>query len=276
MPLIKSPNQSVSMRDTIVLDFGDLARQADRVREDARASAVAIIQHARAEAMALARGTAEEARRKGYQEGLAQGLEEGRASGHQEALQTHQAEFKALIEGWRNGMNELTSTRQAMLNEGAEKILQFALLVASRLVLRTIEVDVRVAVDQVRRALDIILGDKAVIVRVHPEDEPTINEAMPTLLQAMGANAALEVVPDAEVGRGGCIVQAGQGTIDGRIESQLARLIDTLRPLTGQSDNPMASKLETCRNGQAAAAGTCDFHDSERDRTPTDPENADD
>jgi flagellar biosynthesis/type III secretory pathway protein FliH len=66
----------------------------------------------------------------------------------------------------------------------------------------------------------------AVVLRVHPADLDAVEQAR----ERWGAGAVVvRVVPDAAVGRHGCVVETSSGRVDARLESQLAALEQALR-----------------------------------------------
>ncbi|MCZ6543679.1 MAG: hypothetical protein O6768_08445, partial [Planctomycetota bacterium] len=77
MALIKNTEAAGFVRQGVVLDLGDLNRQAERVLEQARAEAQRIVEHSQAEAQELVAQAAQ----RGHAEGKEQGLTEGREQG---------------------------------------------------------------------------------------------------------------------------------------------------------------------------------------------------
>jgi flagellar biosynthesis/type III secretory pathway protein FliH len=115
---------------------------------------------------------------------------------------------------------------ERLVGEAEEEILRLALAVAGKVVGRAAEDGVAVAT--ARRALARLRGSRQAEVRVHPDDAPAVRAAGPGLLAALAAGARLEVVEDPEVGRGGALVETDTGSIDARVETQLAELGRTL------------------------------------------------
>src|SRR5436853_7410348 len=72
--LIKNIQSDRLLKEAIVLDMGDLGRQADRLLSGARAEAQRLVDEARSEADRVIDG----ADQRGYSEGLERGLTEGR------------------------------------------------------------------------------------------------------------------------------------------------------------------------------------------------------
>src|SRR5690606_18935682 len=125
---------------------------------------------------------------------------------------------------------QLDGQRRDLEREAKQMVIEFALKVAEKLVHRVIEVDPSVVTDQVAGALAHVLRPLEVIVRLNPEDQPILQEALPDLMDEFQRLEHVKLVEDAEVTRGGCVVTYGEGEIDATIETQIRRVIDLILP----------------------------------------------
>ena len=73
MAVIKSQNAQTLLKDAVVLDLGDLRRQAAERQEEAQAQARRIVAQAQDEAHRLTAG----AHAKGFEQGMREGLAKG-------------------------------------------------------------------------------------------------------------------------------------------------------------------------------------------------------
>ncbi len=157
MSLIKSQNAAGLLKEAIVLDLGDLGRQAAKLQAAAHARARKTIADAQQEALLLVEGAHAKGLAQGHAEGLAQGtaqgLSEGRAQGRAEALAQAAAQLQQLQKSWLAAGADWESRRDALEREARETALDLALTLAEKLVHRIIEVDRTVVVDQVGNAL---------------------------------------------------------------------------------------------------------------------------
>jgi flagellar assembly protein FliH len=64
------------------------------------------------------------------------------------------------------------------------------------------------------------------VVRVSPRDHALL--AVDGFKPRNGDGQAVELLADERVELGGCLIETGGGTLDGRLETQLKRLRDTL------------------------------------------------
>ena len=104
MAVIKSQNAQTLLKDAVVLDLGDLRRQAAALQQASQAQARRIITQAQEEAARLtsnahAKGF-EQGLREGLDKGTQQGLAEGRKQGHAQALEQTSAQLQQIQQAW--------------------------------------------------------------------------------------------------------------------------------------------------------------------------------
>lgn len=230
MTVIKHQFAEGFVKDAIVLDMGDLRRQADKLLDAARAQAREIVTQAQAQSAEKAKAAEHEAHARGHEQGLQQGLEQGRKTGHAEALAKSQAQLQQLQQGWLAAAQAWDEQRVQMDRDARAAVLRLGLLFAEKVVRRVIATDAAAVVEQVADALRYVMRPADVTVQINPEDRPILEEAMPQLQSGLANLTHVRLVDDAGVSRGGCRVSYGQGQIDATIETQLDRLVELLIP----------------------------------------------
>ncbi len=136
--------------------------------------------------------------------------------GHAEGLARVAALETAAIAARARSIDEAERTLVGLVTKIAERVLHAALTDAPERVVPA----VRAELARVKRA-------KRVELRVHPADAEALRAAL-----ARGETfepAAPDVVPDDSVQRGGCWISSDLGTIDARLEIQLAAFDRALR-----------------------------------------------
>ena len=230
MAVIKVEKATGYIKDAVVLDLGDIGRQAARIRMAAEDKAAGIVTEAERKAKQLLA----EASKGGFEEGkiagLKAGLDEGRRDGRAEALEEAREQLAQLQAAWSDVAGQWDAQTKGMAVEAREVVIEFALKMAERLVHRVIEVDSSVVVDQVAGALALVLRPMDVSVRVHPSELPIISEALPQLMAEFDHLEHIHLAEDPQVSPGGCVVSYGQGQIDATIEKQIQRVVDLILP----------------------------------------------
>lgn len=197
----------------------DASSEVERSAADELADALAALEAQRDQAV-------EAGLKRGYEEGLRQ----GREAGEREVLEAdakrsaeHDARMKALaalIKAAGSALDEAMADNEDVLVEIAFtavcKILGEAM---------TERAGVLAAIRQVMQQAR---ERERLVVRMSPTDLAMI-ESDHALLQEATQAATLDLVADARVALGGCLVESSGGTLDGRLETQLESLRTFLR-----------------------------------------------
>ncbi len=230
MAIIKSHNAKTLLKEAIVLDLGDVARQAKRLREAAQAKARRIIEDAQCQAESLRQkahtDSATQGHQEGFEKGKSEGHQQGLREGHQEALDQAKEQLQSLQQAWIEAMGQWEAKRQDMEQEAGKAVLELAVRLGQKLVHRVIQIDKEVAVEQVAAVLSHVLRPVDVTVRICADDRPVLEESMPRLTAEFPQLKHVQLVDDPEMTRGGCVVSYGQGRIDATIETQLERVVE--------------------------------------------------
>ena len=245
MALIRGHNINEAANQAVVLDLGDLRRQADQLREDATRRAEQILTEARRRADQLAEQERALAKAQGHAEGLAAGLAEGRAKGHQQALDESREQLNQLRDAWVAAAHRWDAERRAMVLDARRSLLELTLDMARRIVHRVPALDPTVVVDQVHAAIEHVVRPADVAIRINPADHPLIAEALPQLTERIGGCEHVRLLDDPVIQRGGCVVTHGQGVIDATLDRQLDRLVESLLPKHNPADSPAALPTDT-------------------------------
>ncbi len=241
MAMIRQADVQSFTRDAVVLNLGDLLAQGEAIKAKARAEATGIAAAARQERERIMKGAREEGFALGKQEGVTQGLSEGRAQGRAEGLAETKERLATLDASWTKAAAEFSAGKDEMLASARQDVLRLALAIAERVAKRAVSLDATLVNDQVAAALEQVGRATRVRVHVHPEDEPLVREALPTLASAVGGEGQVTLAGDAALSRGSCVVRtAGGGVIDASMETQLDRIVRTLLPDEGAQGEALA------------------------------------
>lgn len=230
MPLIKNQQATKLMTDAVVLNLGDLERQAEQLMADARAKAENILREAREEAQRRIDEAAEIGRKQGYEQGVEEGRRDGREAGRDEVSKTFQPQIEAMLSTWTDAVSHWEDRRKDMLLAAREDALALAAALARKIVHRTIELNPDLIIDQMQEALSMLLETSAATVCIHPEDRPLIQSVLPALIERIGTCEHVTLRDDPEITRGGCVVVSQGGRVDATIERQLDRITEALLP----------------------------------------------
>ena len=233
MALIKNAKSNRLVKEAIVLDMGDRARQAQHILSAARSEASAIIEKARIESQRLIENGDGRGYGQGHERGLAEGKPKGEQQGREAAFGQYSDQLAQLIANWSAGLQKWEADRAAMYQDAREEIIRFAFALGRKVAHRIVKTDPTVVRDQVESALTILSRPTSVEIMIHPADRRLIEEALPSIIAAASAAHHVNVREDASVNHGGCIIATpGGGRIDATIDAQLDRIAEALVPIT--------------------------------------------
>lgn len=204
-PLVKrngsgGPPSKVVPREVIAA-----SAEARRLLEEAEARAAAIV--------ASAEGDREKAAREGFERGFEDGA----------------ARWAAATRAAQDGV-------RAAMERAREDVLRLALRVAEKILRQRVEAAPESMLPMIDEALRSLQAQQQlrVVLRVHPADRPLLEERRARWLDHLPGIAALTVVPDEALDRGGCRIESEHGTVDATIGTQI-RVVE--RHLVGGGDD---------------------------------------
>ncbi|MAC19134.1 MAG: hypothetical protein CMJ23_05525 [Phycisphaerae bacterium] len=244
MPLIKNNRARELVNGAVVMNLGDVRKEANDLLDAARRDASEIVEAARLEAERLSAGAAE----RGYEDGRKRGEEEGRIAGREEGALEGAGVAEAAIaerlggiaDGWTQALDAFLAGREVLREETRRDLLRLSIAIAERVLGRLPAHDPGLVVGQVEAAMEMLTGATRLRIQVHPDDLPIIEthfrEAKSTMLSA--AEADIDFGTDEAIVRGGCVVSAGDGEVDARLDAQMSRIVEGLFPELLESPEP--------------------------------------
>ena len=251
MALVKRADTETLARSALVLDLGDLRRQADELERRTREQCELLIADARAERQRILAGASEHGYADGFAKGLAAGVEEGRRRGHDEAVAAAVDGCKAVQSGWEAALVDFVARRDDMLTQAKNEVLMLALEIARRVLKRVVETRPGVAADQLEAALSMVMRPSTLVVEVHPEDEAIMSVMMPRVGERLSASAHAVLRTRDDLSRGSVILRSEGGEVDASIDTQVRRIIAEIVP-EQLRDRALAASAE---RSEAAEAG---------------------
>jgi flagellar assembly protein FliH len=180
----------------------------------------AVARNQAAQIVADAEAEAEQIREQARLQGHAEGYEAGRADAAQQCAPAVQALASVLAEA--------QAERERVAEAMEESAVALALQIADKALTGAITAQPDRVVDVVRGALRCLVDRERVTILVHPEDLPTVRDAVDGLVQQLGGIEHLEVQEERRVKRGGAMVRSQAGEIDARLETKLDKAREIL------------------------------------------------
>jgi flagellar assembly protein FliH len=171
-----------------------------------------------------ARREADAVRDEARRAGEAAGLESARETLGREVEQRMQTVLPAL----EDLLRQLRESSDAWRRSREEGLVHLARKIAERIVRRQLERDPHITLEWAREALELVAGSRHVQIRLNPCDHAVLGEHVAQLAGRLRLPGKLEVMGDATIEAGGCVVQTEHGELDQQLTTQLDRLEEEL------------------------------------------------
>lgn len=208
---------AVEARAAVILDQAQ--READEMREDARLQAEAF-------------------REAAWQEGFHSGREAGRDAIEVKLRAERGAEQQQLRAQVQEIVEGIGTARQALWERQEAEMVTFVLAIARQIIKTEVSQNPEVVRHVIQNALRRVTDKEQVRIRVSVGDAGRVRGMREDLMTMLDGLRHLEIVDDRRVGDGGCVIETGAGTIDAKIETQMAEIERAVGPL------PVSPSLE--------------------------------
>ena len=149
----------------------------------------------------------------GFEEGLRRGLEK---------VQSLEPLLKGLLEEIKNYRDNYESDLEPQL-------IKLVMNVCNKILKDKLESDRELIVRTVQDAFREITDKEFIKIRVHHSDLELMREFQPKLLETFHEIKDFEVVPDESVGKGGCILETNEGSVDATMKTQMQKIFDAMK-----------------------------------------------
>ena len=182
--------------------------QASLILEEARRQAAQIKEEATREAESL------------RQEATYNGYQEGRQAGYQKAI----ADAGGVTEEAKKVFEEALRRRQEIFDSLHEEFIAVAVAMAEKIIRQEVSLEPGVIINICRAAVKKALDSTTYSLSVHPELSPVVEAHRHLIEQHLPRDAAMQVVPDAEIEPGDCYLETDTLVVHGGVKDQLAVL----------------------------------------------------
>jgi flagellar assembly protein FliH len=150
-----------------------------------------------------------------------QAFEQGRMKGIDEERAQSQAKVDEQLNRAIQLANQIGRARVAALEEQDRDIVEVALAISQKIILREVETDKELIVRQVRQILGLLLSKNLVTLKVHPHDLHVLEPLHEALRAEFLDGDHLVIEGSQDVQSGGCLVEQVGLQLDARLHQQL-------------------------------------------------------
>ena len=210
VPEVKVEEDKIDLFNLDNIDFKQRQerRRGDRRRGFRRIDDRNLISRAREEAQNIKEAAAKE----GYQDGLSQA--------------------RADLEDVKNAITAFLSAKQDVFNYIAPDIMEISVEIAQKIIKKELQQDPSIILDNITEILKGLSKEETKItLRVNPVQVSLLKAEIPDVMNNVGLEAKVLIVPDEAIMEGGCMVTTTNGVIDATIETQLSVISEALKEI---------------------------------------------
>ncbi|CDE59988.1 flagellar assembly protein FliH/Type III secretion system HrpE [Fusobacterium sp. CAG:439] len=210
VPEVKVEEDKIDLFNLDNIDFKQRRerRRGDRRRGFRRIDDRNLISRAREEAQNIKEAAAKE----GYQDGLSQA--------------------RADLEDVKNAITAFLSAKQDVFNYIAPDIMEISVEIAQKIIKKELQQDPSIILDNITEILKGLSKEETKItLRVNPVQVSLLKAEIPDVMNNVGLEAKVLIVPDETIMEGGCMVTTTNGVIDATIETQLSVISEALKEI---------------------------------------------
>lgn len=185
-------------------------------------------------------------------EAYAQGFDQGRKDGEE----LGRRQYEATVQRLEQLISALKSQGQELSRKYEAQMVRLALAVARRLVHREVETDPSIVAACMQTAMRHVVEGSHIRLRLHPQDADLLAERDADDLASSGRHP-LEVVPDAQISRGGCLIETKFGLVDATRETQWRTVEESIEQILFQRTGLSRKDF---RSEEAFGATATDVH----------------
>lgn len=204
----------------VAFNFDDVTGKANAYLQQVKAEAAQIVAQAQQEAAQI--------RKQAQEQGNKSALETAEKSVQARIDAQVKQHMQAALPAVQQMVALLHAERLQWLEKWEQNGVRLAIAIAEKIVRRELTQRPEITLGLVREALELASGSQTIKVYLHPEDHAALGQQVASLAHQVAQAAPAEILADAGVARGGCVVQTEYGTIDQQIEAQLARITEEL------------------------------------------------
>jgi flagellar assembly protein FliH len=194
--------------EPVIYRFDEVAGDAQRLVEEAKAEAAAIVAEAH----------------KQVDEIRCRAEREGRTAAEEAAHREMQSRIQSLLPALESMSEQLGDARQSWVKQWQQNAVLLAVKIAERIVRREIQRQPSITLTYVREALEMCAAAPQVRVLLHPDDAQSLGQSARQIVHEIMPAAHAEIIGDDSITLGGCRIETRHGEIDQRIETQLQRI----------------------------------------------------
>ena len=198
-------------------NFIDLRQRCDDYVARVRGQCRQWVTQAESEAASIRQAAYDEGRKQGLAEGLSDAARQIEKQSMARSDQQIATTLATALPALQQAAAEIAQQRDAWQHRWEQDALSLVLAVAGKLARRSLTVDEAAFRERLAAAIAVAGGEGTLRITLHPDD-------LAAARSLADEHPQLDFRSDASLARGDCLVQCGEGRVDGRLDEQLAQI----------------------------------------------------
>jgi flagellar assembly protein FliH len=222
------PKEPVTVTDPEILalrlEVRKLRGEAIKRLKDAEGKAAEILQWAEKQTETKFKAAQQDGYQKGLEAGTSEGHEKGLKKGEEEGL----SRWVELLTRWQSVISETVDSKKNYFSDREPLMVQIALEACAKILVREVKSDPELVLNQVRNAIKRATDRSRLVVHLNPDDLQKAKSADEASFKMLDGIKQIDFVADDKVMQGGAYIETDSGSIDARLETQLAEMAKSL------------------------------------------------
>lgn len=154
--------------------------------------------------------------------------EKGFAQGERDGLELAQKRLETAVRPLRDLMISLEEERRKLFKAYEKELVSMVLAIAKRILRKELEGGEEIIGATLREAFDQVVDQGRVVIRLHPLDYHYLSNHPEWLPPKGEAAGRINLVEDASITRGGCLLETSFGEIDATFEGQFDQIVSAV------------------------------------------------
>ncbi|MGL1933577.1 MAG: FliH/SctL family protein [Fibrobacterales bacterium] len=167
---------------------------------------------------------AKQAHERGVAEGKAQGYEEGK----RESSGEYHSQLNTLKSNLANVFAVLSQEKNFFFAEAEQGAVKIASAIALKFVQHLSQTSIDVITHSVKKGIQALGNETSLLVKVNPDDFDAVEDDVQFWKPVQSKLKDIQVVEDARITRGGCLLETESGTVDVSVNMVVEGIEDTL------------------------------------------------
>lgn len=150
--------------------------------------------------------------------------EKGFSAGEEAGMEMGRKKMDILLQRFSDILQELTTLRENILLSVDKNIFELALAIARKVLHHEVRTEREVVVGVVKAALKAAILSERITIKLNPLDLDVAVENKADLMEHVNGSPKVKLEEDERVEQGGCIIETAYGSIDARLEEQMAEM----------------------------------------------------